>query len=58
MQLAKYLYYGVQMVSLASFYYRWENKAVLGRMANTIPVAGVTWLRIRFRFLIGIEKDT
>ena len=58
MQLAKYLYHGVQMVSLASFYYPWENKTVLGRMANTIPVAGVTWLRIRFWFQIRVKKDT
>ena len=35
-----------------------KNKTVLGKTANTIPVAGVTWLRIRFRFPIRVEKDT
>ncbi len=35
-----------------------KNKTVLGRMANTIPVARVTWLRVRFRFPIRVEKDT
>ncbi len=58
MQLAKYLYYGVQMVSIVSFITTWKNNAVLGRTANTIPVAGVTWLRIRFRFQIRVKKDT
>ncbi len=57
MQLAKYLYYGVHMVSIASFYLPLGKiKTVLGRMANTISVAGVTWLRIRFRFQIRGRK--
>ncbi len=58
MQLAKYLYYGVHMVSITSFTTPGKDNTVLGRTANTIPVAGVTWLRIRFQFQIRVEKDT